>query len=111
MKFLDHLSQNVDRGEEVIEDPHLRPQVRNVHPEVFQPNLVGRTENLHAFFHALADRLGVAIPADVDLPISNRQNSRDKTASLITSDSLRRIAHVFAADFEWLNEDVDSWRP
>lgn len=111
LKFLDHLALINQQSGEPIDDPHLRPQVRNVRPEIFKPDLVGRTENLHGFFRAIAERLDTPLPPDIDLPISNRQNSATMADTLITSESKRRIASVFAADFQWLNEDVDSWAP
>ncbi len=111
LKFLDHLALINQHQGDPVEDPHLRPQVRNVRPDIFKPDLLGRTEDLHGFFRAIAERLDRPLPADVDLPISNRQNSAAMAEALISGESKRRIATVFAADFHWLNEDVDSRPP
>ena len=111
LKFLDHLDLIGQQPGDPIEDPHLRPQVRNVRPDLFKPDLVGRTEDLHGFFRAIAERLDTPLPREVDLPVSNRQTTVPKAEALISAESKRRIAKVFAADFDWLNEDVDSWKP
>jgi hypothetical protein len=111
IKFLNHLAENERRTGDVIDDPHLRPQVRNVRPDIYRPDLIGRTENLPAFFCAVAERLDTPLPDNLaDLP-SNQQDVAVTPDALLSKDSKRLMAEVFAADFDWLNEDVDSWKP
>ena len=111
IKFLTHLSRIDPSQGGVIDDPHLRPQVRNVRPGFFKPDVLGRTEDLPAFFRAVADRLEVAMPDGAELPASNSTKSATRAAALVTAQSRALLAKVFAEDFTWLNEDVDSWKP
>ena len=111
VKFLNHLAENERQPGEVIDNQHMRPQVRNVRPEVYQPDLIGRTEDLPAFYRAIAARLDCAMPKDLALPESNRRDKEAGAEILLSKDSKRLLAEVFAGDFNWLNEDVDSWKP
>ena len=111
VKFLEHLLANERQTGAVIDDPHLRPQVRNVRPDVFNPALVGRTEDLGAFYRKIAEHFDTPMPANWVPPASNRLDSEAGAATLISAQTKRLMAEVFAADFTWLNEDVDSWKP
>lgn len=110
-KFLTYLQLNGAPGSERLNDPHLRPQVQNVRPELFKPDLIGRTENLAPFFRQIADRLGQSWPADWQPPQSNRQTPPFDRASLLTPATLRLIETVFEQDFAWLGEDPQSCKP
>ena len=111
VKFLDHLLDNERQTGEVIDNPHLRPQVRNVRPDVFKPALVGRTEDLASFYRKIAEHFDTPMPDNWQPPASNRLDSEAGAATLISPQTKRLMAEVFAADFTWLNEDVDSWKP
>lgn len=80
-------------------------------PELFKPDLIGRTENLAPFFRQIADRLGQSWPADWQPPQSNRQTPPFDRASLLTPATLRLIETVFEQDFAWLGEDPQSCKP
>jgi hypothetical protein len=109
LKFLDYLAAEAEADRLRTGDPHLRPQVLNVRPEVLRPELVGRTERLDAFFRALAERLGRPLPERWKAPHSNRQDPV-MAETLLTPAAMGRLASVFAADYEWLGETPQSWR-
>jgi hypothetical protein len=110
LKFLDYLAAEAAAGRDRLGDPHLRPQVLNTRPEVLQPDVVGRTERLGEFFRAIADRFDRPLPPDWAVPHGNRQGT-SALAHLLTPAAMTRLALVFAADYDWLNEAPDSWRP
>lgn len=111
VKFLTYLLDVEQRKGEVIDNPHLRPQVHNIRPEVFKPDLIGRTEDLPSFFRAIAERFDTAMPVDWVPPASNRLDSVANADALLSPQTEALMAQVFADDFTWLNEDVDSWNP
>lgn len=89
-------------------DRHLRPQVHNLRPEVYQPQLIGRTEQLGTFFHAIAERLERPLPADWQVPMANHSGG-GAAVHLLTASVQARLAQTYAADYQWLGEEVGSW--
>lgn len=108
-KFLEYAERTqVVNGE--ISDPHWRCQVDNVRPDIFKPHLIGRTENLGNFFRQIANHFDQPLPEGWIAPHSNSQgHDRELAERLLTPDSLREIGKIFARDFEWLQEEPDSW--
>jgi len=80
-------------------DSHFRPQVVNIRPEILQPHVVGRTEDMATFFRAVCARLDRPLPAGAEAaPPRNRQPGSG--TALLTRAARARIADVFAADFD-----------
>lgn len=110
-KFLDYVRQTDAEHATWTADPHLRPQVRNVLPRVTRPAIIGRTEDLPAFCHAVADALNQPLPADWTEPRSNQQTYQTAPDTLLTKSNRALLRDVFAADFDWLKEEPDTWHP
>jgi hypothetical protein len=104
-KFLDYIS--IVRDEYGIEqvDGHWKPQVSIVKPRVFKPDIIGRTENMEAFYKEVAERLGEPLAAETQQVSHNAQAEKAENEVLFTPNTLRKIEEVYAEDFEWLGED------
>lgn len=87
-------------------DAHFRPQVTNIRPDILRPDIIGRAEDMSAFFAKVCAHLDRPVPKD--LPPRNRQPAIDPDAFL-TRSSLARIADIFAADFKVFG--YDPYRP
>lgn len=101
-RFLDYAGQTIATAGAQAVDPHWRPQIDNILPDIFRPDLIGRLEDLPAFFSAVAERLDQKLPEEAGLPRSNRQDYRSDRASLLTPANRAAIASLYAADFNWL---------
>ena len=96
-RFLTFLQMEIDAFGVHSLNPHWRPQVACCHPSVFQPDIVGRTEDLPAFFAEVAQRMDRPMPEDV---ISENVQGND-TSSLSSDPEARRLIEtIFASDFE-----------
>lgn len=104
LKFLDYVDETSNQPGQLRDNPHIRPQVRNVRPDLYQPHLIGRTEDLPAFFRAIAERLNRPLPPDVAKIEANRNDKAAPGEELLTPESRRRLGQVFAKDYDWLNE-------
>lgn len=83
---------------------HWLSQVCAVRPDLFRPDIVGRTENLPDFFSTVAQRLGHPPPQHDDIPHTNRQPG-DRADTLLTPATRSRIAQVYAADYQAFGYD------
>ena len=99
-KFLHYIEQTIDTGGADTVNPHWRPQVANIKPEILRPHLVGRTENLEHFYRAVAERLNVALAADWQAPVANREPRTAAREALLTPDATALITRIYRADFE-----------
>lgn len=86
-------------------DPHWRPQIDNICPAAYRPQIVGRVEDMRGFFFAVADQLSQPLPEDYALAPANRQEHRSDRSALLTPASLALIENLYAADFDWLGYD------
>ncbi|WP_238368588.1 sulfotransferase family 2 domain-containing protein [Mesobacterium pallidum] len=99
-RFLDYVAAELPHHDARPLDSHFRPQVLNVLPQVLRPDLLGRCEDLPAFFRQIAARLERPLPPDIDLTTPrNRQDVPGRDA-LETPATRARVAAVYAADFD-----------
>ena len=106
VKFLRYIDHSLQHNQQLRVNPHWRPQVSNIRPQVFRPDLVGRVEDMAPFFHQLAERLGQPLPAGWVEPRANSQPPRD--ADAFDSPEIRAlIARIYQADFEQFGYDPD----
>ncbi|MEM6739928.1 MAG: sulfotransferase family 2 domain-containing protein [Pseudomonadota bacterium] len=104
-RFLDFVAHELEHQASLPLDWHIGPQVLNVRPEIFQPDLVGRTEDVPAFLAEIAARL------DRPLPERLRRAAPRNRAAMRPPDwagdrALQaRVAQVFAADFDAFGYD------
>jgi hypothetical protein len=86
-------------GAEAV-DPHWRPQALHIRPDIYRPDIIGRTENMAAFAIAVAERLGKPqLPA----PERLRRNQAEggDANDLLSSLALRRIIEeIYTQDFD-----------
>lgn len=106
-RFLDYAAQIIALAGPQAVDPHWRPQIDNILPDIFRPDLVGRLEDLQGFFAEVAGRLGQALPEGEGRRPSNRQEHRSERAGLLTPANRAAIERLYAADFEWLGYAPD----
>mgnify|MGYP005842978971 CR=1 FL=1 len=87
---------------------HWRPQTDIIRHDLFQPDLVGRAENMGEFFHKLAERLEVKeFPAEV--MAKNYVNAQPKVdiAPFIEYPGTRqRLRDCYSNDFEVFSYDL-----
>lgn len=104
-RFLDYVACIRAQAGAAAVDPHWRPQIENVRPALFRPDLVGRVEDMPGFFAALAARLDRPLPGDAADTASNRQHHRSDRAALLSAGNRAAIRALYAADFDWLGYD------
>ncbi len=96
-KFLDYLEWQIATEGAHRVDGHWRAQTAFIHPQVFQPTLVGRIEDLPAFFRGLSDRLALDRPPAIGT--ENRQPQAPDT--LLSGPAIaRRVRDIFQQDYE-----------
>lgn len=104
-RFLDYAKIMHDEVGFHAVDPHWRPQIDNIHPDIYKPDVIGRIEDMDGFFAELCARLNQPIPDAAAIPSSNRQTYRSDRAAMLTSANRKAIADLYAADFDWLGYD------
>jgi hypothetical protein len=104
VRYLEFLRMELAHDATLPVDWHLRPQVMNIRPEILRPHLIGRTEDLPAFFAAIAERLDRPLPEGLDLAPKNRTQGRgDDLAADPAARTL--VQDIFAMDFESFGYD------
>ena len=96
-RFLDFLAWQIDSSGVDSLNGHWRPQAAFIKPEVYAPTLIGRMEDMPAYFDLLSSRLGVT--HKVERLQKNSQPETDLSA-LCTAAARRRCAELFADDYE-----------
>ncbi|WP_299658230.1 sulfotransferase family 2 domain-containing protein [uncultured Tateyamaria sp.] len=96
-RFLAFLAWQMDASGVDRLNGHWRPQTAFIKPEVYRPTLIGRMEDVPAYFKALSAQLGAA-PRGAEY----RKNPQaDMDISVFCSPAARRhCAEIFAPDYE-----------
>lgn len=106
-KFLDYLGRMAEtEGPDKI-DPHWLSQQLHIRPDLYKPDLIGRTENLAPFAKELAERLDHPLP-DLSRLKSNR--TKKVSGSLFLYDdpaAIRKVRSLYAEDFIIFGYDPD----
>jgi hypothetical protein len=91
-------------------DPHWRPQVELLHPEVIAYDVIGRFENFAHDFRRVFTRLGA--PSDIVAIAEVRHNATADTnvSDFYDADLAARVYEFYEADFAAFGYDRDSWR-
>ncbi|MFT4959089.1 MAG: hypothetical protein ACI92Z_000161 [Paracoccaceae bacterium] len=106
VRFLTYLQHEIPHNDTRPLNGHFRPQLLNILPDVLQPDLVGRCEDLPAFFTEIADRLSRPLPdGAVTAQARNVAQVTDRSA-LITPEATRLVSEIFAGDFEAFGYDL-----
>ncbi len=109
-KFLNYIELCTQANAERIVNPHWRIQVDNIHPDVFKPHIIGRTEDLGTFYREIAERLDQPLPENWILPEANKSQYATDPATLITPEIERQIENIYRRDFEEFGYQPDEWR-
>lgn len=96
-RFLHYIELEAEAVSVYLLNAHWRPQKAFVHPEVYRPNLIGRMEDLGAFYRAIEDRLGKRSATEV--PVQNRQAAAHPELGQDTA-ARRLVERIYAQDFE-----------
>ncbi|WP_347311280.1 sulfotransferase family 2 domain-containing protein [Defluviimonas sp. SAOS-178_SWC] len=99
--FLDYIMWTGESLGNLAINPHWRPQIDNILPDLYRPDIVGRLEDMRAFYRATAVQLDRPLPADFDLPHSNRQEYLART-DWLSPEARRKIGKIYARDLDWL---------
>ncbi|KIC38002.1 sulfotransferase family 2 domain-containing protein [Leisingera sp. ANG-M7] len=99
-KFLDYVAQTIEQAGPDSVDPHWRPLVPSIKPNVFQADLIGRTEDLGTFYKSVAERLDRKLPDNWSVPHANKNSGEFEGETLLTSSVKSRIEQIYRADFE-----------
>ena len=100
LRYLDHLEAELAHHDSLPVDSHFRPQVLNLRPGIVRPHLVGRCEDLPAFFREIAARLDRPLPEGIDLDARHNRQPDAGRAALDTPATRARVTRIFAADYE-----------
>ncbi|WP_411956462.1 sulfotransferase family 2 domain-containing protein [Paracoccus homiensis] len=106
-RFLAYVELTRDKMGPAAIDPHWRPQIDNIRPDIYRPDILGRVEDMPGFCHQVADRLGHDLPDDFAAPKANSQARRSDRADLLTPANRHHIGQLYAEDFGWLGYDPD----
>lgn len=99
-KFLDYIDATIQCSGADTVNPHWRPLVPSIKPNIFKADLVGRTEDLGAFYKMIAERLDLKLPENWAVPHNNKNTYDDEFGTLLTRTTKNRIAQIYKADFE-----------
>ncbi|MEL6207901.1 MAG: sulfotransferase family 2 domain-containing protein [Pseudomonadota bacterium] len=99
LRFLDYIEAEIEDGAGEVLNSHVRPQVLNIRPDLFRPDIVGRTEDLPAFYAKICTRLARPLPAGIDP--ARRHNAQGAPDPALAQNSAARTAaaRIFAADY------------
>ncbi len=100
--FLEYILWSRDTLGPLAINAHWRPQIDNVLPDLYRPEIIGRLEDMPSFFRSTAARLERPLPEDFDLEPSNQQ-SYTLRDDWLSSAARARIQDLYARDFEWLD--------
>lgn len=96
-RFLAFLDWQIDTSGVDSLDGHWRPQTAFIKPEVYQPTLIGRMEDMQTYFDALSASFGDAVQQAV-----HRKNSQDPVdiSALCSPAAATGCARLFARDYD-----------
>ncbi len=97
-KFLDYIAVTLERDTGQLPNRHWRPQWMNVRPDLFLPDILGRTEAMGEFARALSERFGKDLPETV--PRLNEGPPAEMPSWMEEPSVMGRVRTVFERDFE-----------
>lgn len=101
--FLDYVALGLSESGGMPVNNHWRPQVMDIRPDLFPPDILGRMEDPAAFAAALQARLGPS--ARLAPRALNRSDDGDHPDWLSESAVRARLEQVYAADYEAFRYD------
>lgn len=89
-------------------DAHWRPQNLHIRPDIYRPDLIGRTDEIDTFAKVLAEKLDRPLPKNIKDFRRNATCSDGEEDLLVDPASRRIIEEIYAADFEIFEYDLRS---
>lgn len=106
VRFLTYLQHEIPHHAARPLNSHFRPQLKNILPDVFAPDLLGHCEDLPAFFTTIADRLSrPRPPPEATAQARNAAAQIADHTALITPAATALVREIFAGDFEAFGYD------
>ena len=96
-RFLDYITWQIETEGPDAVDAHWRPQTSFIKPDVFQPTITGRVEDMPAYVKLLSERLDFALPKEI--PALNKQEPRSSGYGKV-KDLIASCETIYAADYE-----------
>lgn len=106
-RFLEYIVAESEQEGVMHVNNHWRPQWRNVQMDLLKPDLVGRLEDMPAFYRELCKLLDRPLPEHLVSDRRNRQNRLDPSPFVRNGDCRRLIRKIFARDYELFGYDAD----
>ena len=102
MRFLDYIEISNEYSTSRLVDNHWRSQFDTIRPDLFPPDIVGRTENMREFFGELASRFNCPMPWLEELLAIRMNRGAETDVSELGDDTSvkRRVAEVYRKDFD-----------
>lgn len=88
-------------------NPHWRPQVHNLVPDLLPYDFIGRVERFGADLEVLQARLGLP---DYPMTTRNRKGGRVDPEALMTPELEAKLTRLYQRDFEAFGYAPDAWR-
>ena len=88
-------------------NPHWRPQVHNLVPDLLPYDFIGLVERFDADLGAVRTRLGLP---DYAMSTRNRKGGRLDPEALMTPELEAKLTRLYDRDFETFGYDPGSWR-
>lgn len=99
-RFLAYVEQIADGPGPDTLDPHWMPQALHIRPDIYRPDLVGRTEDMSRFAAELARRLDKPLPHSLQRLRTNK-TARPETTAFFQPPEIRAVIDkVYRDDFE-----------
>ncbi|AKO95666.1 MULTISPECIES: sulfotransferase family 2 domain-containing protein [Marinovum] len=106
-RFLEFILVESRQEKLVPVNNHWRPQWRNVQVDLLKPDLIGRLEDMPAFYRDLCEALNRPLPKELVADIRNRQPSGDSSAFLADETCRRLVRDIYARDYELFGYDPE----
>jgi hypothetical protein len=98
-RFLRYIQDFADTFGADAVDPHWRSQALHIRPDLYRPDIVGRTEEMASFAAEVARRLGRPLVSDLAQLNCNPSTSGVQGDLLSSAHVRRRIEQIYADDF------------
>lgn len=106
-KFLSYLAMIAGTEGADALDPHWLPQHLHIRPDLYKPDLIGRTEDLAAFATDLAARLDRPLPGLAGLKSNATAHAGGAGAFYDDPAMARMVRDLYAEDFRIFDYDPD----
>ncbi len=97
VRFLNYVQLAMEHKDKLRPDNHWRPQWMDIRPDVFRPNIVGRTEALDQFVRDLSGHFDYEFVGKA--PHLNAGDDRSRPDWLENADITALVGRIYERDF------------